>query len=163
MPKIDPSARASGQMQPAAAATMPELAPLAFEQVIIAGSDDDVTADELFDWVAPLLASIPGGRWMSCQIDIGTDDRVQACYRTGTSRVAVSITLDATAPPMRDLLCQLPRAESVTVILLSDFSSQAVMLLDSVARWLNIYDIDEDSLAPVVRLMGGVEAIVPKV
>ena len=54
----------------------------------------------------------------------------------------------------RDLLAQLPKADSVTMILLSDFSSQAVMLLDSVARWLNIYDIDEQCLAPVVRLLG---------
>lgn len=141
---------------------IPQMAPLAFEQVIIAGGDDDVTAEELFDWVLPLLAGIPGGRWMSCQIDIGQDGRVQAHYRSGMSDMAVSITLDATAPMMRDLLQQLPRADSVTVILLNDYSSQAVMLLDSVARWLNIYDIDEDSLAPVVRLLGGFQTILSK-
>ena len=147
---------------PVAAARVPQMAPLAFDQVIIAGSDDDVTADELFDWVAPLLAGIPGGRWMSCQIDIGEDGKVLAHYRTGTNDVSVAIMLDATAPLMRDLMCQLPRADSVTVILLSDYSSQAVMLLDSVARWLNIYDIDEDSLAPVVRLLGGFQTILAK-
>ena len=48
------------------------------------------------------------------------------------------------------------------MLLLSDFSSQAVMLLDSVARWLNIYDIDEDSLAPVVQLLGSFQSILAK-
>ena len=46
------------------------MAPLAFEQIIIAGGDEDVSAGDLFDWVSPLLAGIPGGRWMSCEIDV---------------------------------------------------------------------------------------------
>jgi hypothetical protein len=138
------------------------MAPLAFDQIIIAGSDEDVTAEELFDWVAPLLSAIPGGRWMSCQLDLAETGQVTAHYRSGTGKVDVSIALDAGTPVMRDLLQQLPRADSVTVILLSDYSSQAVMLLDSVARWLNIYDIDEACLAPVVRLMGGFQSLIAK-
>lgn len=149
-------------MQPAAAATMPELAPLAFEQVIIAGGDEDVTAAELFDWVAPLLAGIPGGRWMSCQIDISEDGAVEARYRHGACDTDVCIMLDGQAPLTRDLLQHLPDAQSVTLILLSDYSSQAVMLLDSVARWLSIYDIDEESLAPVVQLLGGFQTLLSK-
>ena len=150
------------QDAPVATATIPQLAPLAFEQIIIAGSDEDVTAAELFDWVSPLLAGIPGGRWMSCQLDIAEDGEVLAHYRHGASDMAVFITLDAKSPVTRDLLQQLPRAESVTMLLLSDFSSQAVMLLDSVARWLNIYDLDEDSLAPVVQLLGSFQSILAK-
>lgn len=165
MPRLDPSARASGAVQhgPAAAATIPELAPLAFEQAIIAGGDEDVSAAELFDWVAPLLAGIPGGRWMSCQIDVAEDGMVQAHYRHGACGTGVSILLDPQAPVTRELLQHLPDAQSVTVILLSDYSSQAVMLLDSVARWLNIYDIDEESLAPVVQLLGGFQTLLAKV
>lgn len=141
---------------------IPQLAPLAFEQIIIAGSDEDVTGDELFDWVAPLLAGIPGGRWMSCQLDFADAGKVTAQYRSGASESAVCIALDATTPLMRELLEQLPRAESVTMILLSDCSSQAVTLLDSVARWLSLHDIDEDGLAPVVRLLGGFQGFLAK-
>lgn len=138
---------------------IPQMAPLAFEQIIIAGGDEDVSAGELFDWVAPLLAGIPQGRWMSCQLDIGENGKVLAHYRHGGSNMAVSISLDADAPMTRELLAQLPKAESLTMILLSDFTSQAVMLLDSVARWLNIYDIDEQCLAPVVRLLGSFQSL----
>ena len=140
----------------------PQLAPLAFEQVIIAGSDDEVSAEELFEWVAPLLSGIPGGRWMSCQLDIRDDGQVLALYRHGGSGNAIRVMLEAGEPMTRDLLRQLPAAQSVTVILLSDFSSQVVTLLDSVARWLNLYDIDEDGLGPVVRLLGGFQTLLAK-
>lgn len=168
MPRSQPARSAASPVPetartaPAAAAPIPQMAPLAFDQVIIAGGDEDVSAAELFDWVSPLLAGIPGGRWMSCQLDISEDGPIEAHYRHGASDTAVSIMLDPQAPLTRDLLCQLPQAQSVTMILLSDFSSQAVMLLDSVARWLNIYDIDEDSLAPVVRLLGGFHSLLAK-
>jgi hypothetical protein len=156
----------TGQAMPFASAgatdSIPEMAPLAFDQIIIAGGDEDVTAVELFEWVAPLLAGIPGGRWMSCQIDIAETGEVLAHYRHGASDTAVFITLDPQAPMTRDLLQQLPAAQSVTMILLSDYSSQAVMLLDCVARWLNIYDIDDDSLAPMLRLLGGFQSILAK-
>ncbi len=140
----------------------PQLAPLAFEQVIIAGSDDDVSAEDLFEWVSPLLSGIPGGRWMSCQLDIRDDGQVLALYRHGGSGNAIRVTLEADEPMTRDLLRQLPAAQSVTVILLSDFSSQVVTLLDSVARWLNLYDIDEDGLGPVVRLLGCFQILLAK-
>lgn len=143
-------------------ALIPHLAPLAFEQIVIAGGDEDVTAEELFEWVSPLLAGIPGGRWMSCQFDIGEDGEVLAHYRHGASDMAVIISLDPQSPLTTDLLRQLPRSQSVTMILLSDFASQVITLLDSVARWLNIYDVDEESLAPVVNLLGGFQTILAK-
>lgn len=146
----------------APAGLIPQMAPLAFDQMIIAGSDEDVTAEELFNWVAPLLAGIPDGRWMSCQFDAAEDGRLFAHYRHGASNTAVCVALDADAPLTRDLLRHLPEADSVTMLLLSDFSSQAVMLLDSVARWLSIYDIDEDSLAPVVRLLGSFQSLLAR-
>ena len=165
MPRLHPPTRDPEAMQhrPAEAATIPEMAPLAFDQVIIAGGDEDMSAAELFDWVAPLLAGIPAGRWMSCQLDISEAGLVRAHYRHGMSATEICITLDPQAPLTRDLLEQLPDAQSVTMILLSDFSSQAVMLLDSVARWLSIYDIDEDNIAPVVQLLGGFHRLLSRV
>ena len=164
MPRPRTSARTAGAtpLRPAPAATIPELAPLAFEQVIIAGGDEDVSASELFEWVSPLLAGIPGGRWMSCQLDLAEDGGVLAHYRHGESHTEVCISLEPGAPLTRELLAQLPDAQALTMILLNDFSSQAVMLLDSVARWLNIYDIDEDSLAPVLRLLGGFHGLLAR-
>lgn len=139
--------------------TIPQMAPLAFDQIIIAGGDEDVSAAELFDWVAPLLAGIPGGRWMSCQFDIDENGQVEAFYRNGNSKVVVTVTMASDAPMTRALLDLLPQSQSVTMILLSDYSSQAVMLLDSVARWMNIYDVDEPCLAPVLRLLGSFQSL----
>jgi len=138
---------------------IPQFAPFAFEQIIIAGGDEDVTAGELFDWVAPLLAGIPQGRWMSCQLEFGPDGFVIANYRAGGSDTVVSVTIDSTAEATRMMLDQLPVASSMTMILLNDFSSQVVTLLDGIARWLNIYDVDEQALTPVLRLLGSFQTI----
>lgn len=163
MPKpVIPALSVEEQHSPGRRATIPQMAPLAFDQVIIAGGDEDMTAADLFDWVVPLLAGIPGGRWMSCQIDFAADGHVEATYCEGNHGKLVNIRLDADAPLTRDLVGLLPEADSLVVILLSDCSSQAVTLLDGVARWLNIYDTDEDSLAPVVRLLGGFQTILSK-
>jgi len=138
----------------AASAPIPQFAPLAFEQIIIAGGDEDVTARELFEWVLPLLSGIPGGRWMSCQLEFASDGMVLAQYRNGGSDTVLSVTFDAGAEATRTITDHLPAAESMTMILLSEFSSQAVTLLDGIARWLNIYDIEERKVASVVRLLG---------
>ena len=138
-----------------APAPIPQMAPLAFEQIIIAGGDDDVSAGDLFDWVAPLLAGIPGGRWMSCEIDICDSGEVIASYRDGCAGRMASLRLDASSPIAIALLDLLPEAASMTLILLSDFTSQALTLLDSIARWLSIHDTDDASLAPVLCLLGG--------
>jgi len=142
-----------------APAPIPQMTPLAFEQIIIAGGDDDVSAADLFDWVAPLLAGIPGGRWMSCEIDADHAGNVFANYRDGASNRMVGVRLDAAAPAVRALMEHLPDAGPLAVILLSDFSSQAVMLLDGIARWLNIYDTDDACLAPVLRLLGSFQSV----
>jgi hypothetical protein len=150
---------AAGRQAALAARPIPQMAPLAFEQIIIAGGDEDVSAGDLFDWVSPLLAGIPGGRWMSCEIDVCDSGQVTASYRDGSSARMVSLTLDAISPAAMDVLGLLPDAVSVTVILLNDFSSQAVTLLDSVARWLSIHETDDSTLAPVLRLMGGFQTV----
>ncbi len=143
----------------AASAPIPQFAPLAFEQIIIAGGDEDVTAHEMFEWVAPLLAGIPGGRWMLCQLEFEADGSVLARYRDGGSETVLSLTLDSSAEATRALTEQLPQAQSLTMILLNEFSSQAVTLLDVIARWLNIYDIEERRVAPAVRLFGGFQTM----
>ena len=74
----------------------------------------------------------------------------------------VSLKLDASSPAAMDVLGLLPDAVSVTVILLNDFSSQAVTLLDSVARWLSIHETDDGTLAPVLRLMGGFQTVLSR-
>ncbi len=144
-----------------ATAPIPQFAPLAFEQIIIAGCDDDVTAREMFEWVSPLLAGIPNGRWMLCQLEYGSDGMVLAHYRDGGRSSVLSVTLDPGAAATHALTDQLPDAQSLTVILLSEFSSQAVTLLDGIARWLNIYDIEEHKVAPMLRLLGGIQTMLP--
>jgi hypothetical protein len=45
------------------------------------------------------------------------------------------------------------------MLLLNDFTSQAVTLLDGIARWLNIYELREREIAPVVRLIETIEGM----
>lgn len=138
----------------AASAPIPQYAPLAFDQIIIAGCDEDVSSTELIEWIFPLLAGIPGGRWMSCQLEFGQAGEVLAHYRQGGCDRVLSIALDPLAQETRALTSHLPGAESMTMILLNDFTSQAMALLDGIARWLNIYEVEEQKLAPVLRLLG---------
>jgi len=130
-----------------------------YQQIIIAGGDDDVTSAEIFDWVSPLLAGIPGGRWMTCQIELGPENEVLARLRQGESDTIVNLSLDGTAETARDVFSQLPGALSFTMLLLNDFTSQAVTLLDGIARWLNIYELREREIAPVVRLIETIEGM----
>ncbi len=132
---------------------------LAYEQIIIAGGDEDVNAAELFDWVSPLLAGIPGGRWMSCQIEFGPGDQVFARYRDGGSGRVLNLALDGAAEETRALVSRLPRAQSLTMLLLNDFTSQAVTLLDGIARWMNIYETGEREIAPALRLLAMLQAM----
>ena len=150
---------AAGSQAAPAARPIPQMAPLAFEQIIIAGGDEDVSAGDLFDWVSPLLAGLPGGRWMSCEIDVCDNGQISASYRDGSNARMVSLTLDANSPAARDVMRLLPEAVSMTVILLNDFSNQAVTLLDSIARWLSIHETDDGSLSPVLRLMGSFQTV----
>lgn len=125
----------------------------AYEQIIIAGGDEDVTSAELFDWVSPLLAGIPGGKWMSCQLELGPEQEVLARLRQGGSDHVLNLSLDANAEATREVFSQLPGAQSFTMLLLNDFTSQAVTLLDGIARWLNIYEVREREIAPVLKLI----------
>ena len=128
---------------------------LSYDQIIIAGGDEDVSADDLFEWVAPLLAGIPGGHWASCQLEHGPENTLYACIREGASGLVRNVALDGMAHETRALLEHLPEGPCVTMILLSDFASQAVTLLDGIARWLNIYETAEGEIAPVLHLMAG--------
>jgi len=132
---------------------------LSYDQIIIAGGDEDVSADELFEWVAPLLAGIPGGHWASCQLEHGPDNVVYACIREGGSGLVRNVSLDGLAQDTRALLERLPEGPSVTMILLSDFTSQAVTLLDGIARWLNIYETAQHEVAPVLSLLNGLTRV----
>ncbi len=125
----------------------------AYEQIIIAGGDEDVTSAELFDWISPLLAGIPGGKWMSCQLELGPEHEVLARFRQGGSDLVLNLSLDANAEATREVISNLPRAQSLTMVLLNDFASQAVTLLDGIARWLNIYELREREIAPVLKLI----------
>ena len=130
---------------------------LAYEQIIIAGGDEDVSSTELFDWVSPLLAGIPGGRWMSCQIEFGPGDQAFARYRDGGSGEVLNLAL--AAEETRALVSRLPRAQSLTMLLLNDFTSQAVTLLDGIARWMNIYETGEREIAPALNLLAMLQAM----
>ena len=131
---------------------------LSFDQIIIAGGDEDVSADELFEWVAPLLAGIPGGHWASCQLEHGPENVVHACIREGGTGLVLNISLDGLACDTRALLERLPEGPSV-MILLSDFASQAVTLLDVIARWLNIYETAQHEVAPVLALLNSLTRV----
>ena len=126
---------------------------LPYEQIIIAGGDEDVTSGELFEWVAPLLAGIPGGRWMSCQLEPGPGEELIAHLREGASGAVLSLPLGNHTAEAREILGQLPDAQSLTMIMLTDFASQAVTLLDGMAMWLNVFEADDPSIIPILDML----------
>ena len=70
---------------------------LPYQQIIIAGSDEDVSTGDLLEWVYPVLAGIPNGRWSSCELEFDSQSEVFARYRSGNSSIELNLSTGWTA------------------------------------------------------------------
>ena len=130
------------------------------EQLIIAGGDEDVSSDELLEWVSPLLAGIPQGRWATCQIDWATPTDVLARFRCGRNAGEFHFHAAWTAEEVQLIKSEVPSVDALALVVVETHSSQVITLLDSVASWLNLYEADNAAIAPFVKLFGEFFAMV---
>lgn len=128
-------------------------APRTFNQIILAGGDDDISPADLVDWVYPVLCGIPAGRWLTCEIASANRGSLTARMRSGwrVPHLALCCTIPHKhAQPLRRLI---PEAPPLLVILLDDHAAQVMTLLDGMARWLNVFEAADPALAPIVSLL----------
>lgn len=123
-----------------------------FQQIIIAGSDEDVSTGEMLEWVYPVLAGIPNGRWSSCELEFHSQSEVFARYRSGNSSIELNLSTGWTAEDLAVFGSIIPGAPALALIMLDDYSSQVLTLMDGIAKWLNIFETSQHELKPVVAL-----------
>jgi hypothetical protein len=128
-------------------------------QIIIAGTDDDVTAADLFDWVLPVLTAIPAGRWSGCELEWKTDNKIVVRYRSSGSNMTFSLDALGADPEFAAVSALIPRSQVLVMIVLGDYAAQVISLLDGIARWLSIHEAAQSELAPVKRLLEKLEAM----
>lgn len=124
-----------------------------FDQVIVAGGDDDVAASDLVEWVTPLLPGIPGGRWQICEIDFLPEGGLSVRYQNGTPGQPVAFVTAWAEEDARRVASHMPRASSLALIVIEDCTGQMMTLLDSAATWLGVYDLGHWNLEPVAQLL----------
>ena len=125
---------------------------LPYQQIIIAGSDEDVSAGDLLEWVYPVLAGIPNGRWSSCELEFHSETEVFARYRSGDSSIELNLLTGWTAEDIASFGSIIPGAPALALIMLDDYANQVLMLMDGIAKWLNIFETSQDELRPIIRL-----------
>lgn len=124
-----------------------------FEQVIVAGGDEDIAAADLVDWVRPLLSGIPGGRWQVCEIDFLPEGLLSVRYQNGAPGHPVAFTTRWDRADFGRVAAHMPSATSLALIVIEDCTGQMMTLLDSAASWLGVYDLGHTELEPVAALL----------
>lgn len=127
--------------------------PQHYGQIIIAGGDDEISPGDLIDWVHPVLCGIPAGLWLTCEIAAASRGCLTARIRSG--RRVPHLALCCTIPRRHaSPLCHLlPEAPPAAVILLNDHAAQVMTLLDGLARWLNVFETGDPTLAPIISML----------
>ncbi len=98
--------------------------PRGHEQLIVAGGDEDVCSDSLREWVAPLLAGIPSGRWTTCQIDISHAPEIFARFRSGSiGDSEIHLIAEWSNEDVQAVMRQIPSADALMVVVLDQYSS----------------------------------------
>lgn len=125
----------------------------AFSQVIVAGGSEDISAQDMLEWIAPVLEGIPDGLWLSCELVPSGGRILSVKIRSG--RVARHLPLCRTIPRLkaRAVLNLLPATGPAAVVLLNDHAAQIMTLLDGMASWLNLFEKTDPRLAPLLALL----------
>lgn len=130
-----------------------------FEQIIVAGGDEDVSTSDLLDWVDPILVGIPHGKWASCELEFQSDSVVFARFRTGMSEIEINTFADWTDEEVKMVASQIPGATSLAMVMLNDYTSQVMTLMDGVASWLSVFETSQNEMKPIVRLFDKLAAL----
>ena len=124
-----------------------------FGQIIIAGGDEETSPAELFEWVHPVLAGIPAGLWLTCEITAAGRGCLTARIRRGTGAPHLALCCTVPLRHARPVCRLLPVPPPTAVILLNDHAAQVMTLLDGMAAWLNVFEIGDPAVKPIMTLL----------
>lgn len=122
------------------------------EQYIIAGGDEDMTANQMLEWIMPMLHGMPGHRWATCELEFEGEEFF-ARYRNSHSRVRYNYFDNWTKDELALCRLLLPASTALAIIAIGSYSSQVFTLIDSVASWLGMFDPGRPEMRPIRRLM----------
>jgi len=124
-----------------------------FTQIILAGGEEDTTPSEMIDWILPVLAGIPAGLWLTCEITTAGRGCLTARMRSGTGTPHLALCSTVPRRLAKPVCRLLPAPPPSAVILLNDHAAQVMTLLDGMAAWLNLFEADDPALRPIIRLL----------
>lgn len=127
--------------------------PSALSQLILAGGSEDISANDMIEWIAPVLEGIAGGLWLSGEIIPSGDGLISLRFRSGQFARHLTLYRTIARPKARPVLDLLPSAQPTAVIMLNDHAPQIMTLLDGMASWLNLFDATDPRLSPLLGLL----------
>jgi hypothetical protein len=130
----------------------PEYASAPFQHLVLAAGDDDLTGADMLGWIWPVLAGIPGGRWMSYEIETEDTGPYLVRLRQGTGAFDSAGTHVFDLSETADLEALFPDGSPLVLVLLDDYVEQVMSLLDSTVCWLNAFDTRDPAVQPLLGL-----------
>lgn len=128
-------------------------APALLSQMIIAGSSDDVSAQDMMGWISPILQGIPGRLWLSCVLAPSEGGVLSITLRSGWSAPYLSLHRSLPRQKARTIRQLLPDTSPAIAILVNEHAPQILTLLDGMAGWLNLFDTTDPALSPIMSLL----------
>ena len=106
----------------------------------------------MLQWVWPVLAGIPAGRWMSYEIEPQDGSPPTVQLRCGTDSRGDRYVQPVGAAEAAELDILIPGSSPLVLILLDDHVEQIMSLLDSNVTWLNSFDTHDPAVRPLLSL-----------
>jgi hypothetical protein len=123
------------------------------DTAIIAGSDDDVTVDEMLDYIKPVLKGMDPGRWIACCFETQDGETLSVRVTTELGSLSPASYGFDQAKDLKEFRSDFPVAAGLVVVLLAQYAPQVYQLLDGVSGWLAMMEVSHPSLQPFVEIL----------
>lgn len=127
--------------------------PPALDQLIIAGSCEDISPADMLGWITPLLSGIAEGHWLTCEIERSGRWDMTARLRTGAMAQHLTLCRNISRPHAARLLRLRPSPAPAAVVMLNAHAAQVMTLLDGMAAWLYLFEADDPAIAAVTAML----------
>lgn len=125
----------------------------ALSRVIIAGGSDDISAQDMIDWISPVLEGITDGLWLSAELNPSDRGQINVKLRNGRFARHLILCRLVARQRARPVLELMPAAGPTAVVMLNDHAPQVMTLLDGMASWLYIFEAEDPQLTPLMALL----------